>query len=275
MLAFLIIVAYPMVYGIAMSFFENVTLNSYVFVGLDNFKDMFSSSVVLKSLKNNLIYPLMVVPGTICLSLLISELVFRLPRGGGIFRNTLFLPHITSGIAVATIWKVLFLPDTGLINMVLKSIGIASPPRWLASTTWALPSIAIVAIWQAFGFSMLFFLAGLQGIPKEMYEAGELDGAIGFKRFLYITFPMLTPTIFFVTVTNIIGSFKVFDLILMMTNGGPANATNVMVYQIYKAGIVNLRYGYASAISLVLFAIILLITFIQMILEKKWVFYGE
>ena len=132
-----------------------------------------------------------------------------------------------------------------------------------------------MAIWQSFGFTMVFFLAGMQGIPRDIYEAGDLDGAVGFRRFIYITFPLLSPTIFFVLITNLISSFKVFDIILQMTGGGPANSTNVLVYLIYKEGITNLKYGYASALSMVLFVIILVITLIQMGLEKKWVFYSE
>ena len=275
LIGFTVFVAYPVLYGLVLSFMKNTTLSKFSFVGLENFIEMFTDPRVINSLKNNVIYSFITVPLTVILALFVAVLVFNLPRFNNAFKNVLFLPYITSSIAVATVWKVLYLPSKGAINSILMYIGIAEPPRWLVSQTWALPAIMIVAIWQAFGYTMLFLLAGLQGIPKDLYEAGEMDGAVGFKSFCYITFPMLSPTLFFVLIINMINSFKVFDLILQMTEGGPAGATNVLVFRIYQEGIANLNMGYASAIAMLLFVIVLSITIIQFVLQKRWVFYAE
>lgn len=275
LLGFAIFIAYPIISGLVLSFMENKTLTRYEFVGLKNYVKMLKDDYVWGALKNNIKYACMQVPCTMIISLFLSVLVFNLKKFQNLYRNVLFLPHICSTLAIAVIWKVLFLPDQGLINAMLRFIGIADPPRWLQSEAWAMPAVVIVAVWQSIGFTMLLFLAGLQGIPKGYYEAGELDGAVGLKKFFYITFPLLSPTIFFVMITNIINSFKVFDIVLQMTAGGPANSTNVLVYKIYQEGIANLRFGYASAIALLLFLIILVITLIQFKLQKRWVYYGE
>lgn len=274
-IGFLVFTAYPIISGLVLSFMENKTLSRYEFVGLQNYEKMLTDDYVWHALKNNIKYACMQVPLTIIISLFLSIVVFGLRKFQNVYRNILFLPHITSTLAIAVIWKVLFLPDQGLINTMLRGIGLDNPPRWLVSETWALPAVVIVAVWQSIGFTMLLFLAGLQGIPKGYYEAGELDGAVGLKKFFYITFPLLSPTIFFVTITNIINSFKVFDIVLQMTSGGPANSTNVLVYKIYDEGITNLRFGYASAIAMLLFVVILLVTLIQFRLQKRWVYYGE
>lgn len=274
-LGFALFTAYPMISGMVLSLMENATLTKYVFVGLENYREMFRDEYVIRALTNNVKYAVMQVPATIVLSLFFSVLVFNLRHLRNFFRNVLFLPHITSTLAIATVWKVLFLPDQGLINTMLRAIGIADPPRWLLSMEWALPATVIVAVWQSIGFTMLLFIAGLQSIPGGYYEAAELDGASRFKQFFYITFPLLSPTIFFVTITNIISSFKVFDIVLQMTNGGPANSTNVLVYLIYEEGITNLHFGYSSAIAMLLFVIILAVTFVQFTLRRKWVYSGE
>lgn len=166
-------------------------------------------------------------------------------------------------------------PDKGMINNFLRTIGIANPPSWFAATNTALYSVVIVAIWAGFGFNMVIFLAGLQGIPRELYEAGELDGTNRWQAFTHITFPMLSPTIFFLTCMSVISSFKVFDFIFQLTQGGPGNATTVLVYRIYYEGIVIMRFGYASAIAYLLFVLILALTLLQFYLQKKWVYYSE
>ncbi|MNI09949.1 Lactose transport system permease protein LacF [compost metagenome] len=187
------------------------------------------------------------------------------------FRTAIFLPHITATIAVAVVWQLLYNPTMGPINGILKSLGIDQPPLWLASTTWALPSVIIVSIWHSVGYYMVLYLAGLQGIPKDLYEAASLDGAGKTSQFKNITLPMLSPVIFFTVIIGIINSFKVFDLIYVLTKGGPGRSTHVLVYDIYYTAFQRYEYGYASAMAYILFAIILVITLIQFRGQKKWV----
>lgn len=272
---FSLFIAYPIIRGFILSFTDSDGFNPARFIGIENYVKLLKTPVIRKSLLNNVKYMLMFVPGNLFMSLLISTLVFNIGRGSRFFKTVLFFPYITSSIAIAMVWKLLYLPDNGLINTVLRAIGVANPPMWLASTKTALISVVIVAVWQSIGLNMLIFLSGMQCIPQELYDVGLLDGCTGWKKFRYITFPLLTPTVFFVLIMGIIGSFKVFDMVFQMTNGGPGDATTVMVYQIYKEGITRLHVGYASALAYVLFAIVLLITLIQFKLQKHWVYYGE
>lgn len=167
----------------------------------------------------------------------------------------------------------LFQPDFGPINEMLKVIGLTNPPRWVASTVWALPAIIIVSIWKYMGYYMIVYLAALQGISKEMYEAASLDGATGWKKLRYITIPMLKPTTFFVVMMLTIQCFKVFDLIYVMTQGGPGRSTNVLVNHIYNAAFVEFKFGYASSSAIILFAIVLVVTLVQFRGEKKFTSY--
>ncbi len=275
LVGFVLFNAYPTVYGLVLSFMRNKTLREYTFVGLENFQQMLTDKYISIALKNNLAYSFTTVPATILLALLCSVLVYNLGRKGGFFRNALFLPHITASIAVATVWKTMFLPDKGLINVILHQFGISNTPRWLISTKTALFSIGIVSVWQKLGYTMLFILVGLQGVPKELYEVGDLEGATGWKRFRFITFPLISPSLFFVLITNMIDSFKVYDLILQMTEGGPANSTIVLVYRIYQEGILRLNTGYSSAIAMLLLGLVLIVTAIQFVFERKWVYYSD
>mgnify|MGYP002508190906 CR=1 FL=1 len=272
---FLVFIIYPIFSGFILSFTNSDGFNTPQWIGMANYIEMFHSEVIRKSLLNNIIYTFVYVPGSVILSLIVAVFVQNLRKGSIFFKTVLFFPNITSFIAIAIIWKQLFLPDKGLINVVLHALGVSNTPMWLTSSKTALISVAIVAVWKAFGFNMVLFLSGLQSIPGELYEVGMLDGCRGWKRFRYITFPLLSPTVFFVLIMGVIDSFKVFDLVFQMTEGGPGNATTVMVYQIYEEGIRHMRMGYASALSYVLFAITLIITFIQFYYQKKWVYYGS
>jgi multiple sugar transport system permease protein len=187
-------------------------------------------------------------------------------------RSAYFFPVITSIASVAVIWGYLYNTDRGVINYFISSIGGPRIP-WLASSQWALWSVIFMIVWKTLGFDFILFLAGLQNIPRHLYEAALIDGATSAQQFRYITLPLLTPTIFFVIVIGLIGSFQVFDAPYIMTNGGPGDATRTIAMHIYENGFRFLRMGYASAIAMVLFAVILLITIIQMALGKRWVFY--
>jgi multiple sugar transport system permease protein len=243
------------------------------FVGLKNYIKMFSNETFQISIKNNVIYTFVSVPAAIILGLVVAMMLNEKLKCLKIFRAIYFMPYLTSMIAVAVVWSAFYHPSMGPINLFLKSIGMTSPPRWLSSSDWALIAVMIMSVWKGFGYNMVILLAGLQGVPDELYEAANIDGASQFKKFWYVTLPMLSPTLFFVSIMGIISSFKVFDQIYMMTEGGPGRATNVLVYYIYRESFQNNRFGYASAVSYVLFAIILIITLIQFRGQKKWVNY--
>ena len=263
----------PIFMGLYISLTDYDGFKTLNFVGLQNYAAMFKDSYFLVSFKNNIVYTLFTVPGTLILSLLLAVAVNKGIRGSSVFKTVFFFPYITSMVAVGIIWTLLFNPTVGPINNFLKSIGIANPPGWLLSTKSALPAVMIVTVWKWAGYYMIIFLAGLQGIPKQLYEASEVDGASGLTKFFHITLPLLSPTTFLILILLIINSFQVFDLINIMTEGGPGRATNVLVYRIYQEGFKYMHFGYASAEAYFLFAIILIITGIQFWGQKKWVVY--
>ena len=243
------------------------------FVGIQNFVKLFHDSGFIISLKNTLVYAVWTVPLTMVAALLIAVLLNSKIKGIILFRTAFFFPYVASLVAVGAVWNMLFQPEFGPINEFLKFIGIQNPPRWCASTDWAMTVIVIVSVWKYMGYYMVVYLAALQGISKDLYEAASIDGATGFNKFRYITIPMLTPTTFFVVIMLTIQCFKVFDLIYVMTGGGPGRATNVIVNHIYNAAFVDFKFGYASAGAVVLFLIVLVITMIQFRGEKKFVDY--
>lgn len=274
LLLFSIFILYPLLYGIYISFTDyggfNITPN---FVGFDNYKRLFSDQYFAISLQNNLIYTLLFVPLTIIASLLSAVALNHIFHFKKYMRMSFYFPQITSMVSIAIVWGLLLNPTSGPINYMLKAIGINNPPEWLMSSKWALIAVVIVAVWKSFGYYMIILLAGLQGIPNYLYESAELDGASKIKQFFYITLPSLSPTLFIVVILTIIGSFQVFDLVSVMTDGGPGRSTNVLVFRIYQEAFINYRMGYASAMSVVLFLLIMIISIIQFRLEKKWVNY--
>jgi len=272
-LGFLIFICFPVIASFLMSFTEWNGFGDIAFTGLDNYKRLIADESFRVSLTNSLIMMVVTVPLTLMLAILAAVALNKGIKGLKIFRTAIFLPHITATIAVAVVWQLLFNPTMGPINGVLRSIGIDNPPTWLASPQWALFSVIIVSVWQHIGYYMVLYLAGLQGIPKDLYEAAEIDGAGKLAQLVKITVPMLSPVIFFTVIMGIINSFKVFDLIFLLTKGGPGNSTQVLVYDIYYTAFQRYEYGYASAMAYVMFAIILLITIIQFRGQKKWVNY--
>lgn len=273
LLGYVVFVLIPVIWSLVLSFTDWDGFGELKFIGLKNYITLFKDETFLISIKNNIVYTIGTVPVSIFIGLLVAIIMNKKLKGINIFRAIYFMPYITAVVAVAVVWSAFYHPSMGPINMFLKSIGMANPPRWLSSTTWALPAVMIMTVWKGFGYNMVILLAGLQGIPKELYEAGEMDGANWFQQFRNITVPMLSPTIFFVTIMGIITSFKVFDQIYAMTGGGPGRATNVLVYYIYTESFQNSRFGYASALAYVLFALILMVTLIQFRGQKKWVNY--
>ncbi|MGO4790498.1 carbohydrate ABC transporter permease [Paenibacillus sp. 2KB_20] len=230
------------------------------FTGLDNFIKMFHDPTIIQAIKNNLIYMVLTVPIPIAIALVLSVLIHNSVFFKSYFKVAFFIPYISSIIAVAAVWSALFHPSLGPINQFLMDIGISSPPKWLVDPKTSLLAISIISSWAGLGYTIIIYMAGLTNISNEIYEAADIDGASSIKKFFAITVPMLRPTTFFLLITMLIGSFKVFDIIAFLTEGGPNNSSTVLVFRIYEEGFKYYNMGYASAISWLLFAIIGLIT---------------
>ena len=245
------------------------------FVGLQNFVKLFHDSSFIISFKNTIYYAVFTVPLTMVAALLIAIPLNSKIKGIVIYRTAFFFPYVASLVAVGAVWNMLFQPEFGPINEFLKWIGIVNPPKWCASTDWAMSVIIIVSVWKYMGYYMVVYLAALQGISGDLYEAASIDGATGFKKFRYITLPMLKPTTFFVIIMMTIQCFKVFDLIYMvMDKSNPAlEKTQSLVYLFYKYAFINKNMGYGATIVVVLLVITMIITAFQMIGQKKWVNY--
>jgi multiple sugar transport system permease protein len=261
----------PILASAYFSFTQYDILSSPKWIGLDNYKELVVDPFFWKSLKVTMVYSLVSVPLGLIVSLLLALLLNRNIRGIFIFRTIFYLPAVMSGVAVALLWKWIFNPDFGLMNWGLDLIGIHGP-KWFIDEQWALPPLIIMSLWGV-GGSMLVYLAGLQGIPTDLYEASEIDGANKRKQFFHITMPMLSPVIFFNLITGIIGALQVFTEGFIMTAGGPNNATLFSVLYLYRNAFDYLNMGYASALSWVLFLIILTFTLVVFKSSPMWVFY--
>ncbi|GIP18283.1 ABC transporter permease [Paenibacillus montaniterrae] len=242
------------------------------FVGLDNFAALFSDSVFLKGLTNNFIL-LLVVPIGLFLSLILAVVINKGVYFKDTFKVIYFMPYISSTVAIALVFQVLFHPTQGPINQTLMALGIENVPGWIASTDWALVSVMLIIIWTQIGFQVILYIAALQNIPPQLYEAAEVDGASMWYKFKNITVPLVTPTTFLLLIQGIVSTFKVFDLIIVLTEGGPANSSTIPVLYMYQQAFEELKTGYASAISVILFLILVVITFLQWMGQKKWVNY--
>ena len=272
-LGFAIFTLIPMIFALALAFLNWDGSNPITFAGLDNFKHLFQDTTFKISIINTIYYSIGTVPLTLAASLGIAILLNKKIFARNFFRTIFFFPYVASLIAVAVVWNMIFNPSMGIVNSFLTSIGVANPPGWTSSTTWAMPVIIFVSMWKNMGYYMVIYLAALQGIPSELYEAASLDGASAWQKFRNVTLPMLTPTTFFVSIMLTISCFKVFDFVYMMTQGGPGRSTMVLVYHIYNTAFKEFSYGYSSAMSMVLFVIVLAITIFQFRAEKKWVSY--
>ncbi|WP_313180172.1 carbohydrate ABC transporter permease [Lacrimispora sp.] len=240
------------------------------FVGLSNFVQIFNDRIFVQSFIHTIQYALLTVLPTLVLALLLAVLLNNKLKGIAVFRTALYFPYIASIVAVGAVWNMLFQPDFGPINEFLRFIGISKPPRWVVDVKWAMVAISVVSVWKYMGYYMIVYLAALQGISGSLYEAAGIDGANGFQKLRYITIPMLTPTTFFVLIMLTIQCFKVFDLVYVMTGGGPGNATKTLVNYIYEKAFTSWEFGPASAGALVLFSVVLVVTLIQFAGEKKW-----
>lgn len=265
----------PIFQTLYLSFFKSGAFGKgNLFVGLNNYKQLFSDPQVWYAVRNTLVYTCLVVPVTTLLALLLAVALNGRLKGKGIYRTIYFIPMVAAPAAVTMVWKWLYNYQFGLINHILNSLGLSSV-NWIDDPKVAMISIAIIGIWSTLGYSMVLLLAGLQEIPRDYYEAAELDGASPFQRFIHITVPLVSPTLFFVLVTSIITAMQVFDVIYMMVDvTSPSyNSTVSLVYLFYNYSFKYSNKGYGSAVVMVLLTIIMVITVIQTKLQKKWVNY--
>jgi multiple sugar transport system permease protein len=244
------------------------------FTGVANYQEMFSGNDALfgKSLVNTAVYTVGYVPVGIVIGVALALLVNNRLRGMAVIRALIFLPYVTSLVAVGVVSRWVFSDQYGIVNAILATFGITGP-HWLGEPAAAMAAVIVTAIWANMGFNMVIVLAGLQGVPETLIEAAMLDGAGPFSRFVHVTLPYLTPTIFMLLILQTIGSFQVFALILVMTGGGPGDGTYVYIYHLWYEAFTLRRMGYASALAIVLFAVLLAVTWLQNRLSKRWVFY--
>ena len=256
---------------------DQLTMTGFLrehFIGLDNYKTILTTPEFWKTLGNTAEYIVLYIPFMLAASLLVAYLLSRPYKGIGTFRVIYYIPVLTSWVAASLIWKSVLSPQYGALNGILGFFGIQGP-GWLIDEKWAMPAIVLVSVWKDMGFFGLILLSGIVGINRTYYEAADIDGAGGWVKFLKITLPLLTPSIFYVVIVAMINSFQLFPQIMIMTGGGPNGATQVMVERIYQYGFRYFRMGYASAFSWILFAIIMVFTIIQMKGQERWVHYDD
>ena len=269
---FLLFSLIPIARSLYLSFTSWDILQPAEWVGLENYKVLLGSEEFWRVMRNTGEYIVLYVPLMLVSSLALAALLNRRFAGVGVYKVLFFLPVLTSWVAGSLIWRWILNHKYGLVNILLGHIGVAGP-AWLDDKYWAMPGIVLASVWKDAGFFALIFLGALKGINHEYYEAAQIDGASPWNKFRHITLPLVSPTTFFVTITSIINSFQVFAQVQIMTYGGPAGATQVIMERIYKYAFQFFKMGYASALSWVLFVIILIITAIQWRLQKGWVFY--
>ncbi|NMB26282.1 MAG: sugar ABC transporter permease [Firmicutes bacterium] len=255
------------------SFQKYDVLTPAKWIGLENYRWLMKSDLFKRSIVNTLQFAVGYIPLSIAVSLILAMLVNQKLKGMTVFRTIFYLPVVTSMVAVSLVWSWLFNAKYGLINYVLSWFGITGP-AWLTSSEWAMWAIVIVSVWKTAGYYMVIYLAALQNIPPELYEAADIDGAVGWHKFRHITLPLISPTTFFVLIMVTIGALKIFEQVYVMTDGGPANATVTINLLIFRNAFQFLRMGRAAAMAYVLFAAIMIVTFIQFLGQKRWVYYG-
>ncbi|WP_373135433.1 carbohydrate ABC transporter permease [Enterococcus durans] len=259
---------FPILMALYFSFTDYNIIEPANWIGFANFQKIFQDEFFFVSLRNTLVYTFLYVPLGLIVALGTAILLNKKVRVTNLFRTFFYLPVLCSTVATATIWYWLLNPQYGLLNQLLRLIGIDGP-AWLYSSNWAMTAIVIMSVWMTFGGNMMIFLAGLQGINPALYEAADIEGASSWQKFRHITWPQLSKTTFLVTTQLIIGAFQVFDQAYMLTKGGPGNSTITLVYYIYNKGFGGLEMGYASALSFILFLIIFVFSLVNMKLTNK------
>mgnify|MGYP000844358510 CR=1 FL=1 len=266
----------PIFQTIYQSFFKTGAFGrGNIFVGLKNYERLVADSAVWQALLNTIKYAIVEVPFSIAIALVIAVLLNAKMRGRSVYRAIYFLPMVVAPAAVSMVWKWLFNTEFGLLNHIIESIGL-KPISWLSDPKIAIYSLAVVGIWSVIGYNMVLFLAGLQEIPRDYYEAAQIDGANAIQQFFKITVPLISPTMFFVVVTRVISSLQIFDSIYMMisTSSPALKKTQSLVYLFYRYAFVENNKGYGSAIVVLLLLVIMIITVFQMVAQKKWVHYN-
>lgn len=262
-----IFIIIPVLFSFGLSFVSWDLINKPNFVGIENYIEIFTDPLFGKILINTFVYAISTSILGVIIPLALACVLNSKIRGSDFFKTAYFLPFITPMIVIAVIWQWIFDPNIGILNHILNL-----HVNWLYDTNFAMPAVIIVSAWKLIGYNMIIFLAGLSSINHSLFEAAKIDGANYFDTFRHVTVPLLSPTIFFVVIITCISSFQIFDLIYLMTQGGPLDSTNVIVYAVYKNAFEYFKIGQASAIAYVLFAIILTLTLIQWQLRKKLVY---
>ena len=266
-LGVLVFLVFPVLFAFYLSFQSWNGLTAPIFVGLQNFAGLLRDSVFWITLRNTAVYTLLTVPTGVVVSLGVAALLNQRVRGLTVFRTAMFIPVVTSALAVAVIWKWIFDYQNGLVNDLLNLLHLPAVP-WLSDPLWAMVGIAIIGVWQNFGLTSIILLAALQQVPSPLLEAASIDGAGPWRRFRAITVPLIMPAIVFVSVTSFISSFQVFAQVYYMTNGGPNYGTTVMTLLVFQRAFQQNRFGEASALAYILFAIIFLVTMAQLRLSR-------
>lgn len=266
----------PVIFAFVLAFLKWDGNHPIQFAGLANFADMAGNKRFLAALKNTVVYSATTVPLTLAAALALAVLLNQKVKGRNFFRTVSFFPYVASLVAVAAVWNMLFSPaKSGPVNMILYNLGVAAKnlPKWSADKNWVMFSVILFSVWKNMGYYMVIYLAGLQGVNAELYEASSLDGANAWQRFRFITWPQLQPTTFFVTMILTINCFKVYDIVYMLAGGNTgvlSESAIVLVYHIYEEAFRNWNLGYSSGVALVLFLIVLAITLVQFCGEKKY-----
>lgn len=263
----------PMVGSLWVALHDWNLISPMSWVGLDNFGDLLGDGATWAAFGHTLAYIAGYLPLVYAGGLAVALALNTALRGRTIFRAAYFLPVVTSWVVVALVWKWLLNPANGIVNHVLGLVGVDGP-GWWTDPAWAMPSVIIASAWKDLGFVMVILLAGLQAIPGELYDAARVDGTSAWQRFRHVTLPLLSPSTFFVVVISLINGFQVFDQVYVMTGGGPAGATEVVVQQIYDLTFRYGRAGDASALSWLLFAVVLVVTVVQVRVQRRWVTYA-
>ena len=263
---------WPVVMALYLSLTNYDVLSRQDWVGFSNYQKLWNNELFWRSLENTAIYAFGTIPVRMAIALTIAVALNRSFRGRSILLSLYYVPVVTATVAIAIVWQEMYDPNYGAMNHILSLVGL---PRigWLGDPNWAMFSIILTSVWRNIGTSLVIFLAGLQGIPEQYYEAAQIDGAGRWHQFIHLTWPLLQPTTFFIFVTSTIAAFQVFEQVLVMTNGGPASATTTVVHQVYNTAFQSLQMGYASAMAFALFLVILSISMINVRLFRSDVQY--
>ncbi len=268
-IGFAVFTMVPIVFAVALAFLHWDGSNPIEWAGFTNFIQLLDDDQFKAALQNTIVYTVGTVPITLFSSLFLAVLLNQGIQGRNFFRTVSFFPYVASLVAVAAVWNMMFNPSKGPVNMALYALGFESVPKWAADKNWAMVTIILFSVWKYMGYYMIIYLAGLQGINPELYEAANLDGTNAWQRFRYVTVPQLSATTFFILVMLTIQCFKVYDIVYMVTQAGPGTATLVLVYDIYNKAFISWNLGSASAVAMVLFALVLAVTLIQFKAEQQ------